>query len=120
MTIYNRFTKTAPSFGHRATAGIVFSVLFFYWSGLSSIRASPTTPDGMVANSSALDEAFAKFDAAMQMDSSLEALDLTEKAAKRASREGFDIKAKAAQLGKDIDKIFAFVRDDVRFEHEVR
>ena len=116
MTIYNRFTKTAPSFGHRATAGIVFSVLFFYWSGLSSIRASPTTPDGMVANSSALDEAFAKFDAAMQMDSSLEALDLTEKAAKRASREGFDIKAKAAQLGKDIDKIFAFVRDDVRFE----
>jgi transglutaminase-like putative cysteine protease len=116
MTIYNRFTKTAPSFGHRVTAAIVLSVLFLYWSGLSSIRASPTTPDGTAANSSALDEAFAKFDAATQMDSSAEVLETAEKAAKKASREGFDIKAKAAQLGKDVDKIFAFVRDEVRFE----
>jgi transglutaminase-like putative cysteine protease len=50
------------------------------------------------------------------MDSSAEVLETAEKAAKKASREGFDIKAKAAQLGKDVDKIFAFVRDEVRFE----
>jgi len=101
---------------HEATTGVLFAILFFYWSGLSSIRASPSEPGRTASNSSALNEAFAKFDAAMQMDSSREALDLTEKAAKKALREGFDIKAKAAQLGKDVDKIFAFVRDEVRFE----
>lgn len=32
------------------------------------------------------------------------------------SREGFDVNSKAARLGKDVDKIFAFVRDEVRIE----
>ena len=100
----------------RPTGCILFAILLFDWSGVSLISASSSEPKGIVANSSALEEAFKKFDSATQMDSSAEALDATEKAMGAASREGFDVRVKAAQLGKDVDKIFAFVRDEVRFE----
>ena len=42
--------------------------------------------------------------------------DSAKTAADPTSRQGFDVSAKAAELGKDVEKIFAFVRDEVRFE----
>src|SRR3954470_23432711 len=108
MEVTSARPKTALSLLHEATTGILLAMLFFYWSGLSSIRASSSGPERTASNSSALEVAFTKFDAAAQMDSSAKLLDVAEKAARTAPREGFDVKVKAAQIGKDVDRIFAF------------
>jgi len=43
-------------------------------------------------------------------------LDALEKLNAAAPRASYDVQAKAAELGRDIDKIFGFVRDQVRYE----
>jgi Transglutaminase-like superfamily len=42
--------------------------------------------------------------------------DLLEKLSATSPRSAFDVNAKADELGKDIDKIFAFVRDQIAYE----
>jgi hypothetical protein len=44
------------------------------------------------------------------------ALDALEKAQASLRRSSFDVAAKAAELGPDVDSAFRFVRDQVRFE----
>ncbi|HEY4282189.1 MAG TPA: transglutaminase domain-containing protein [Chthoniobacterales bacterium] len=92
------------------------AVLFFNWSGLSLIRASSTDSAATAATSSKLENAFKNLDATVDKDFSAEASDAAAKRTTVVPREAFDVKAKAAQLGKNVDKIFAFVRDEVRFE----
>ena len=109
-------SKAAVPYRHQATSGILFAILFFNWSGFSLSRASSTDSAVTAATSLNLEDAFKHFDAAVIKDLSGEAANAAGKRKTIVPHEAFDVNAKAAQLGKNVDKIFAFVRDEVRFE----
>jgi hypothetical protein len=63
-----------------------------------------------------LEGSLKQIDAVTTGNAFISSLDMAEKAAQGAPRGAFDVKAKAAELGGDVDRSFAFVRDDVRLQ----
>jgi transglutaminase-like putative cysteine protease len=99
---------------YQHTARLLFTILLLNWSGLGAVLVAATEPAKTAANASTLEEVLKKIESAIKADGT--APDTAKTAPDSASRKGFDVSAKAAELGKNVDKIFAFVRDEVRFE----
>ena len=99
---------------YQHTARLLLVILLLHWSGLEVPVVSAAESAKAAVNASGLEEVLKKIDVAMEKEGT--APDATKTAADSFSRKDFDVTAKAADLGKDIDKIFAFVRDEIRFE----
>jgi hypothetical protein len=95
---------------YQYTARLLFALLLLNWSGLGVVLVTAAEP----ANTASLEEVLKKIDSAIENDGA--GPESAKTVADPTSRNGFDVSAKAAELGKDVEKIFAFVRDEVRFE----
>ena len=104
-----------------ATVGMLAVVLAFVGCGTSGTTTGPAPSSGTAQRTDQAPRRLVQVSAdavhAITDPKNLAAvLDAVEQARSTIPRSAFDVRAKAAELGKDVDAIFAFARDQVRGE----